>query len=184
MPKSKARHPFFENPLGKQPGISFGVLRSTFDGKSNAVSRFAGHKARLCVRSEMLLPPDAPDLYLDAGAHWLAYEKALMPAQRDLATVITIYMPNARTLHSAWEEVRSFARAQFVEERHLPVQLVLHAPGLSGSTNDTHLHLIAGARQLRSWGWTTFSDLLIDAAQKVVWDRWCDHQAAWAERLA
>lgn len=178
--KAQKSHPLYLDPLGKMNDFSFGVLRSSFSGRANSVLDYADTKLRLCTRSEVLLPPDAHDGLLAPTGLWRSYESAMLPGQRDLATCVTIYLPDARTLHSAYEEVRSFARQALVAEHGLPVMVVLHAPGLAGSAHDPHAHLVIAARQLRSWGWGAFSALVRDEAQRELFDAWTAHRKAWA----
>lgn len=168
----KSSQPLFTDPLGKLRGVTVGVLRATYKGQANTTSAYAAGKRRLCHRSEVLLPPEAPDLYLDAGALWQSFEGARRPRQQDLAIAATLYLDDIGSLHAGWERARAYARSELCLKRGLPVQLIMHVPSLSASANDPHAHLIIAARRLRSWGWGEFSDLCSDEAQRVIWDSW------------
>jgi len=177
----KKPHPLFLNPVGKMTDFDYGVLRSEFHRRKNSTVAYAEGKLRLCARSEVLLPQDAHDLFADPGELWRSFEAARLPDQRDLATCVTLYLPQARTLHAAYEEVRAYARAEFAVARGLPTLLVMHAPGHAGSGNDVHAHLMVAARRLRAWGWGEFSDLCRDRAQGELHKAWLTHRASWGQ---
>lgn len=175
----KPPHPLYLNPEGKLGDFDFGVLRTNYNGRENSVLAYARGKLELCARSEVLLPADAHDALADSTEIWRNYEAARLSGQRDLATCVTLYLPGTRTLHGVWEEVRCFARDQFVEAHGLPVLVVLHAPGLAGSPHAPHAHLMVAARRLHAWGWGEFSELCCDRAQGEIYTAWTAHRRAW-----
>jgi hypothetical protein len=176
-----AGQPFFVDPCGKIRDFSFAVLRSTYNGVANTTTAYAERKVRLCTRSDMLLPPGAPDAYSDPRACWRAYEASRLPAQRDLMVCVTVYRPGASSIHEEWELVRAFARETFSVERKLPVHAILHAPGLAGSRNDVHGHLLVSARELMSFGFGAFAATLCrDEGQREVHDAWTSFLRRWS----
>lgn len=177
-------HPLYLNPEGKMVDFEFGVLRAAFSGRRNSTHEFVTAKLARHARAEVLLPPDVPDIYADPSLLWSAYEAARLPDQRDLATCVTVYCPAARTLHGSYEEVRAWALTTFAHRHALPVSLVLHAPGLSASAHDVHVHVIVAARALLPFGWGRFSPFVRDAAQGELHASWCAHRAAWGGRGA
>lgn len=178
---NKKAHPLYLNPEGKLKDFDCGVLRASYNGKTNTTVAYAEGKLRLCVRAEVLLPADASDALASPVGLWRSYEAARLPGQRDLATSVTLYLTDARALHTAWEEVRAFARAEFADRAGLPVLAVLHAPGLAGSSHDVHAHLVVAARRLHSWGWGRFSDLCRDSAQHEIHSAWVAHRRQWQQ---
>lgn len=172
----KPKQPVYLNPNGKNADFDFGVLRAEFNGRPNSIAAFAREKARVATRNEILLPPDAPDGLIDPDAHWSDYERNLLPAQRDLGTLVTLYFPEARTLHGVFEEVRSFAAAFFAAEHRLSTHVHLHAPTFAGSRNCVHAHLVISARQCLPWGWGAFTTFVRDAGQPLIFEAWTEHR--------
>lgn len=177
----------FENPQGKMADWDFGWLRTEAKGAKNSAAALAFNKLTLgqhkpgaswerrCWKAEILLPAGAPDL-LDNPQLLFERIDATMPAEgrRDLALVLTWWTPGARSLHAAWEEVRSFVRKQLVDARELPALLVQHAPHAAGQTTPPHIHAVVGARRL-TFDLAAFTELEGDAAQTVLWEEWKAH---------
>ena len=175
----KPKQPLYLNPLGKFADFDFGVLRAEFDGRPNSIAALAREKARVASRHEIVLPPDAPDALIKPDVHWDDYERQLLPAQRDLGTLVTLYAPEARTLHGVFEEVRSFASTFFAAQHRVSAHVHLHAPAFAASRNCVHAHLIISARQCLPWGWGAFTPFVRDAGQLLIFEAWTEHRQSW-----
>jgi hypothetical protein len=127
----------------------------------------------------VVLPRGVPDIYAGPRALWDTYERARLPEQRDLAIMLTIWTPELQTIHDRLEAARSWVAAALVRQRRLPVLVVAHNPGLAGSRNDPHVHVMAAARELTPIGWAAFSSLCHDKALHALHAEWRAHLDAW-----
>lgn len=177
-----------------EPDFAFGVLRRTFNERTNDTVTFtrqklhpiasaaAGARAWLptAYRHDVLLPHDASDCLGSARILTETFEEQSRPDQRDLALVIKITLADDRPLHQGWESVRSYAHQALVRDRQLAVVLAMHVPRLSGmrSANPAHIHVIALSRELRDGVFGEFSTLTHDAGQVPLASEWAKARVA------
>ena len=151
-------------------GLTLGILRREFSARINSAAEFTRKKLHpavceadappaqqwspTCHRHEVLLPAAAPDLLADP--QWLLqhYERAELHDQLGLLLAVKVTQLHAGSLHGFWEQVREFARSEFVERRGLPTVLAMHVPSLSPSRAPakTHVHVLVLARALNECG--------------------------------
>jgi len=105
-----------------------------------------------CYRHDVLLPPKAPDECHDPQALCNLYEGQAFDKIKDLVVMATLRFHSPDRLHNEWEAIRAFAYERLCKERHLAVVAAMHLPVLIGSTNPPHIHLMALARELHSFG--------------------------------
>ena len=138
---------------GPEHNVPDTVLRRLRPGQTNNSVDWAPG----CYRSDVLLPPAAPDALYTPKALCERYEADAFDALKDLVVMLTLRFPDADRLHTIWEEVRAFAYEHFCLQRSLAVIAAMHLPSARGSTNTPHVHLMIPARKLQSWG---FSDCI------------------------
>lgn len=166
-------------------GLSFGVLRTRFSQRdNNPVSYIAeklapvlphgGHWQPTAARTDTLLPPSVPDLFLDPMVLATSYMSNLLPTQKDLLICLKMALDEDQPLHGGWERARAFAREALMAVHGLPVVLVLHDPAMSGRLrpNGPHIHALAFARRFAARGWAERSSLARDAAHDDLAEAW------------
>lgn len=176
---------------GGNPGLVFGVVRRQIKGGPihtvpiSVLRRLCpGRKTDItapwvpsCYRWDVLLPPQANDDCLDPKHLCEKYEEQAFDGLKDLLVMTTIRFPDADRLHQIWEDVRSFTREHLCRNRNLAVIAAMHLPIQVGSTNPPHVHLMAMARELKSYG---FGDLVrpfaADAGKAMIAAEWADWQ--------
>lgn len=129
---------------------------------------------------DLVLPRRAPGDYWDI-AHLLARFDATMPAfERHALVQVKIGLPDHEALHVGADKVRAFARRHFAIERRLAAILVTHAPGIAGSSNQPHVHVIVPARELGPNGFgVTVHRLCSDSGQQEAWEAWKPYVDQW-----
>lgn len=70
------------------------------------------------IASEIMLPPHAPEIYLDRATLWNAVENCEKHPKAQLAYSFDIAMQNELTLEENMELARKFVQEQFVTKRH------------------------------------------------------------------
>jgi hypothetical protein len=157
---------------GPRPGISEWVMKKIFVGADPSFGTAA--------RFEVLLPRYASGEYA-VLTHLLARFDATLPAYMHHALVqVKIELPNHEPFHLGYEVVREFARQHFTIERAHPVILVTHLPGMAGSENKSHVHVIVLSRELGPNGFGEISTRLCsDRGQSDAWDAWQPYLTQW-----
>lgn len=169
-------------------GLSFGVLRTRFSDRDNDPASYiaeklapvlpdGGHWKPTAARTDTLLPPGVPDLFLDPLALAASYMSNSLPAQKDLLICLKMTLDEDQPLHGGWERARSFAREVLVAAHGLPVVLILHDPAMSGQLrpNRPHIHAMAFARRFAARGWAERSSLARDEAHHGLAEAWRTH---------
>ena len=70
------------------------------------------------IASEIMLPPHAPEIYLDRATLWNAVENCEKHPKAQLAYSFDIAMQNELTLEENMELARKFVQEQFVTKGH------------------------------------------------------------------
>ncbi|MDE1917267.1 MAG: hypothetical protein KGJ57_22865 [Sphingomonadales bacterium] len=171
---------------GKVTGdIAVGTVLSSF-GKGINTARGAVER-RLRVgggtmpahRSEVLLPPGAPDMLGHLDTLLDHYERSLLPSQRELVVIFTMRFPRDSALHDQWELARAFIRQHLNAERRLAVIAVQHAPGLAGfAEGKPHVHGLALARSLDGSNFGGFTPIAKAGAKLILANEWQAWRAA------
>lgn len=176
---------------GSDKNVGFGVVRRRLGEITNNAERFVWKKLHptmtytaaaawtpCCWRSDVLLPPGAPDIYDDAHRLTQQFEGRASPAIKDLIVMTTFRFPDTSSLNANWERVRAFARQRLAIERRLPVVLAMHNPRAAGGANAAHIHVMALARQLDGAGFGTVArELTNDQGRDVLAGEWVDWTA-------
>lgn len=187
-PPAEAELKRFSNGAGLQPGFYFERKWWDGDGPRAGIAPWVEKKIQLgsdpafgtAARSEVLLPRFAPGEYTTL-AHLLARFDATLPMyERHALVQVKIELPLYEPYHVGYEVVRSFALQHFAIERAHPAILVAHLPGLAGSENKPHIHVIVLARELGPNGFgQTSTRLCSDKGQADAWDAWQPYLADW-----
>ncbi|MEN3972147.1 hypothetical protein WJS89_05645 [Sphingomicrobium sp. XHP0235] len=136
-----------------------------------------GARHRAAARMEVLLPPDAPEEYVDIDRLVQRYEEALPSDASTAIAQVTLHFPDAPNLHSKYEESRAWVREHFVLGMRLPVILVLHAPYLVGSDVPGHVHALVLTAKLSRFGWIGIDEKVSsDAGRKAALRSWKQYQ--------
>src|SRR3546814_10512293 len=98
----------------------------------------------------------AHDDFLDPKRLCEQYEAQACEGLKDLLVMMTIRFPDADRIHAIWEDVRAFARERLCRERNIAVIAAFHLPVQIGSTNQTNVHLMALASELKAYGFADF----------------------------
>jgi 2C-methyl-D-erythritol 2,4-cyclodiphosphate synthase len=102
------------------------------------------------VHTEILLPPHAPQAYLDRERLWNAVERVEAQKNSQLAREIEFALPNELTQEQNISLARSFVQAQFVDEG-MCADMCLHDKG----DGNPHVHLMLTLRPINvdgTWG--------------------------------
>jgi hypothetical protein len=187
----------YDNPLGSFENFTFGVLNHSYGGYKNSTCLFGYHKLNpvsgvagpdggppapfSCYKSRAVLPRDADDA-LDCETDLLiAIEESACRHEPSLLLYLTLAFPDATRLHHCWSDSVAFADHAFARKRQLPVVAVQHRPGIVGSNNPVHVHLLVGPRRLDGTGFRGYAhDILCNEGQQVLFDEWTAFRAAWA----
>lgn len=128
-----------------------------------------------CARWDVLLPPHAPDACQDPQALARFIDLHRMPAQQDLAVLITLRFAQQSLLHRGWELARGFALQHFAIERETPVVAAFHVPQIAGRRSKPHCHLLISARRIIGSHCADFvTDLLAPDGKALAGDLWSD----------
>lgn len=135
-----------------------------------------------CEKLDVLLPPGASEVLMDAQLLCRTYDQQCFANIRDLVIMINLRFPEVdqvaggMRLHEAWELARGFAMKSLVEERGLAVVQVLHVPARAARPGPAHVHLLAPARALLPSGFGHFARPLASDEGRALMDaEW----AAW-----
>ena len=110
---------------------------------SNAESVSYTHLA-----SEIMLPPHAPEIYLDRATLWNAVENCEKHPKAQLAYSFDIAMQNELTLEENMELARKFVQEQFVTKGMI-ADLAFHSPEKEdGGIPNPHFHVMTTMRPL------------------------------------
>lgn len=177
-----------QGPFKEGGDGSFGIIPCKYSGRTNRmVDVFTkrlvqfGHPVTdplkpTCSRWDVLLPPHAPDACVDPIVLAQLIDAQRMPAQTDLAILITLRFAHRGLMHQAWEMARGFARQRLAIERETPVLACMHIPQLAARHHKPHVHLLASSRRLLGSNLADFvSDLLGEngkATAGALWAHW------------
>ena len=107
------------------------------------------------IASEIMLPPHAPEIYLDRATLWNAVENCEKHPKAQLAYSFDIAMQNELTLEENMELARKFVQEQFVTKGMI-ADLAFHSPEKEdGGIPNPHFHVMTTMRPLNpdgTWG--------------------------------
>lgn len=101
------------------------------------------------VRSEVLLPRDAPELYRDRSELWNAVEESERRSNSQLAREFNAALPRELSRDDQWELARSWAERELVG-RGMCADLCMHDRG----DGNPHVHIMATTREVGPDGFT------------------------------
>ena len=101
------------------------------------------------VRSEVLLPRDAPELYRDRSELWNAVEESERRSNSQLAREFNAALPRELSRGDQWELARSWAERELVG-RGMCADLCMHDRG----DGNPHVHIMATTREVGPDGFT------------------------------
>jgi hypothetical protein len=187
-------HPIGANPgvpmivTDAAPGVGWGVLRRKLGNVHNDLTRFVAGKlhpfnaslphvdfanSQQKVSFSVELPSHAPADLLEPHRLAERYEQDAFPWLKDLACCAKLKIARNENLVSEWDRIRRFAQREFCELRSMAVICVLHVPSRAGVNRDSHVHLIAPARELKSDGFGAFvRPLATDAGGPEIAKAW------------
>ena len=98
------------------------------------------------IASEIMLPPHAPEIYLDRATLWNAVESCEKHPKAQLAYSFDIAMQNELTLEENMELARKFVQEQFVAKGMI-ADLAFHSPEKEdGGIPNPHFHVMTTMR--------------------------------------
>lgn len=104
------------------------------------------------IASEIMLPPHAPEIYLDRATLWNAVENCEKHPKAQLAYSFDIAMQNELTLEENMELARKFVQEQFVAKGMI-ADLAFHSPEKeNGGIPNPHFHVMTTMRPFEP-GW-------------------------------
>ena len=117
------------------------------------------------IASEIMLPPHAPEIYLDRATLWNAVESCEKHPKAQLAYSFDIAMQNELTLEENMELARKFVQEQFVAKGMI-ADLAFHSPEKEdGGIPNPHFHVMTTMRPLNpdgTWGQKQRREYLLD----------------------
>lgn len=117
------------------------------------------------IASEIMLPPHAPEIYLDRATLWNAVENCEKHPKAQLAYSFDIAMQNELTLEENMELARKFVQEQFVTKGMI-ADLAFHSPEKEdGGIPNQHFHVMTTMRPLNpdgTWGQKQRREYLLD----------------------
>ena len=117
------------------------------------------------IASEIMLPPHAPEIYLDRATLWNAVESCEKHPKAQLAYSFDIAMQNELTLEENMELARKFVQEQFVTKGMI-ADLAFHSPEKEdGGIPNPHFHVMTTMRPLNpdgTWGQKQRREYLLD----------------------
>ncbi len=117
------------------------------------------------IASEIMLPPHAPEIYLDRATLWNAVESCEKHPKAQLAYSFDIAMQNELTLEENMELARKFVQEQFVAKGMI-ADLAFHNPEKEdGGIPNPHFHVMTTMRPLNpdgTWGQKQRREYLLD----------------------
>ena len=112
-----------------------------------------------------MLPPHAPEIYLDRATLWNAVESCEKHPKAQLAYSFDIAMQNELTLEENMELARKFVQEQFVTKGMI-ADLAFHSPEKEdGGIPNPHFHVMTTMRPLNpdgTWGQKQRREYLLD----------------------
>ena len=121
-----------------------------------------------------MLPPNAPEAYLDRAALWNAVEKCEKHPKAQLAYSFDIAMQNELTLEENMELARKFVQEQFVANGMI-ADLAFHTPDKEkGGIPNPHFHVMTTMRPLNpdgTWGQKQRREYVLDEDGNRVRDK-------------
>lgn len=125
------------------------------------------------ARVEAIPPADAPQDYADVD-FLVRHFQSNFPADETTAFVqVTLRFGSCANVHHPFEVARGWAKSFYVDSERVPVIMVLHAPYLSGSDADPHVHVLVMPRRASRMGWVGPAlDLGSDAAEVRARQAW------------
>ncbi|MFL8107232.1 MobQ family relaxase [Clostridioides difficile] len=126
------------------------------------------------IASEIMLPPHAPEIYLDRATLWNAVESCEKHPKAQLAYSFDIAMQNELTLEENMELARKFVQEQFVAKGMI-ADLAFHNPEKEdGGILNPHFHVMTTMRPLNpdgTWGQKQRREYLLDEDGNRIWDK-------------
>lgn len=125
------------------------------------------------LRADLVLPKAASGDYMNLAFLLDRFDRTLPSYEQHAFVQMKFILPGDEPLHVGWERVRAFALEYLAGERGLAAVMVLHNPGIAGSGNAPHIHVIVPARQLTANGFgATDKGLCSDRGQEECWAAW------------
>lgn len=125
------------------------------------------------LRADLVLPKAASGEYMNLAFLLDRFDRTLPSYEQHAFVQMKFTLLGDEPLHVGWERVRAFALQYLAGERRLAAVLVLHNPGVAGSGNAPHIHVIVPARQLTANGFgATDKGLCSDRGQEECWAAW------------
>lgn len=125
------------------------------------------------LRADLVLPKAASGDYMNLAFLLDRFDRTLPAYEQHAFVQMKFTLPGCEPLHVGWERVRAFALEYLAGERGLAAVIVLHNPGVAGSGNAPHIHVIIPARQLTANGFgATDKGLCSDRGQEECWAAW------------
>ena len=126
------------------------------------------------IACEIMLPPHAPEEYLDRAALWNAVEKCEKHPKAQLAYSFDIAMQNELTMEENIELARKFVQEQFVANGMI-ADLAFHTPDKEkGGIPNPHFHVMTTMRPLNpdgTWGQKQRREYILDEDGNRVRDK-------------
>jgi hypothetical protein len=179
-----------KNPDGPSQNVSFDILKRRNGDREHSCLVYVRSKLRCWDRSidqatphrdlvshQLLLPPEAPDLFASQQMLWSAVDEATnWEGEPHLLAGPTIWFPQLKSQNWAIRQATTFAQIELADKHGVAVHVVAHAPSRIAHGGDFHVHLLCTARKITSTGLGTFvPQLLRDGCQtgaKNAWDAW------------
>lgn len=179
-----------KNPDGSTPHFSYDILKRRRGEREHNCLDYARSKLRSwgrrlhevaphrdLVAHQVLLPPGAPDLFMNPQTLWTTVDtETNWDGEPHMMAASTIWFPQLRSQHWAMRQVTAFAQTELADRYGVAVHLVAHAPAKIAHSADFHVHLLCTARQVQGSGLGSFAQqLLHDGCQSRVkesWDHW------------
>lgn len=174
---------YIDGAGGKHLGFSF--TRYWWDGKGerSGIKDWVKKKLVLgddpvfgrAMKSEVLISDTAPTDYADLDFLLDRFDARLQPFEQHAFIQIKLTMNEGQSWVAGYELARAYARSYFVEQG-LAVIIVAHVPGVAGSPNANHVHLIVLSRSLTINGFgEVHRKLCSDRGNVSTWDAWSAH---------
>lgn len=179
-----------KNPDGWTPNFSYDILKRRRGEREHSCLTYARSKLRAgerrlhevaphrdVVAHQVILPPNAPDLMMNAHTLWTTVDMETdWDGEPHMMAGPTIWFPFLRSQHWALRQVAAFAQTELADRHGVAVHLIAHAPHRIAHAADFHVHLLCTARQVTKSGFGSFVHALLhDGCQtrsKDRWDQW------------
>ena len=142
-------------------------LHSEYYGTDSDYTRKSG-----VVHAEILLPPNAPQIYSDRQTLWDAVENAERGKKAQLAYSFDIALQNEFSMEENIALARRFVSEQFVA-RGMIADLAVHMPEKNGGIENPHFHVLCPIRPLNpdgTWGAKQRREYLFDENSEPLLD--------------